>query len=391
MLLHLHSLPGPSSAVGSNTVEVVERKGRGHPDTLTDALAEAFSAALSRHYLERFGRILHHNVDKALLFAGSSRPAFGGGEVVEPMEIYLAGRVISEVGGERVPVEELAEETVRTWFRRHLRFVDPERHVRVHPLVRGGSAELSELADEAIPLAGDTSFGVGHAPLTRLEATVLDLERSLTSAATLAAMPFVGEDVKVMGIRVGDAVDLTVAAPLVDRYVVDRADYVAKKEQLRGWLQARAGAPVVVNAADLPERDRYYLTVTGTSAEAGDDGQVGRGNRVNGLITPGRPMTLEATAGKNPRNHAGKLYALAAQRLADGLVMDVAAVVEVEVMLVSRIGQRLDDPWLVRVQVRTDGRPVEALSAAIAARVRADLAALPALTRAIVSGEIGVA
>jgi S-adenosylmethionine synthetase len=49
-----------------------------------------------------------------------------------------------------------------------------------------------------------------------------------------------------------------------------------------------------------------YLTVTGTSAEAGDDGEVGRGNRVNDLITPYRPISLEAAAGKNPVTHVGQ-------------------------------------------------------------------------------------
>ncbi len=34
---------------------------------------------------------------------------------------------------------------------------------------------------------------------------------------------------------------------------------------------------------------------SGLSAETGDDGQVGRGNRVNGLITPNGPMSLEAS------------------------------------------------------------------------------------------------
>ena len=49
------------------TVEIVEHKGIGHPDTMCDALAEAFGVALARDYRERFGRVLHFNVDKALL------------------------------------------------------------------------------------------------------------------------------------------------------------------------------------------------------------------------------------------------------------------------------------------------------------------------------------
>lgn len=89
-------------------VEVVERKGLGHPDTICDAFAESVSVQLCQHYLERFGTILHHNVDKILLCGGSARVAFGGGQVLEPMELYLAGRATSEYEGERIPVAEIA-------------------------------------------------------------------------------------------------------------------------------------------------------------------------------------------------------------------------------------------------------------------------------------------
>lgn len=76
--------------------KIVERKGLGHPDTLCDAIAESVSLRLSRHYLDRFGMILHHNVDTVLLCGGASRVAFGGGELLEPMEIHLAGGATEE-------------------------------------------------------------------------------------------------------------------------------------------------------------------------------------------------------------------------------------------------------------------------------------------------------
>lgn len=381
MRLHLHPIPAPAPPV-----EVVERKGRGHPDTITDALAEAFSAALCRHYLDRFGVILHHNVDKALLFAGRSRPAFGGGEVLDPLEIYLSGRATARVGDVVVPVEQIATDTVRTWVRDNLRFVDADRHVRVHCLVRAGAAELATLAGDSVPRSGDTSFGVGFAPLSPLERAVLTAERSLTGPEGLAALPFVGEDVKVMGVRVGEASELTVAAPLVDRFVRDAADYAAKKAEVAARVTEATGAPCVVNAADRP--GHLYLTVTGTSAEAGDDGQVGRGNRVTGLLTPGRPMTLEATAGKNPYNHAGKIYAIAAQRIAEAVVAGVPAAVAIRCTLVSRIGRPLADPWLVSLEVATDGAPLADLEPAIGAIVSDQLAGLGELTLAMVLGEV---
>ncbi len=122
-------------------VEMVERKGLGHPDTICDALAEQLSRNLCRHYRARFGEILHHNVDKALLCGGSASPAFGGGEVTAPIEIHLSGRATSRVGSERVNVEEIAIEGSRAWLRASLHALDAERHVRLHCGVRAGAQD----------------------------------------------------------------------------------------------------------------------------------------------------------------------------------------------------------------------------------------------------------
>jgi S-adenosylmethionine synthetase len=86
--INIGRLAGP--LIDRSPVEIVERKGLGHPDSICVALAEAFSIALCRFHRERFGLILHHNVDKVLLRGGSARPAFGGGEVIEAIEIFLA-------------------------------------------------------------------------------------------------------------------------------------------------------------------------------------------------------------------------------------------------------------------------------------------------------------
>ena len=118
--------PGPLADPQAGA-EVVEHKGIGHPDTICDALAERLSVELSRHYLDRFGTILHHNVDKALLWGGAARPAFRGGELLAPMEIFLAGRAVCQVDDADVPVEELMVESARTWLRKNLRALDPAR------------------------------------------------------------------------------------------------------------------------------------------------------------------------------------------------------------------------------------------------------------------------
>jgi S-adenosylmethionine synthetase len=382
------------------TVEVVERKGMGHPDTICDALAEEVSRALSRHYLERFGRVLHHNVDKALLCGGSASPAFGGGEVTAPIEIILAGRVTTSVGGVEVPAASLATESCRSWLRTHLHALDAERHVRIECRFRPGSVDLLDVFGRGaggMPRANDTSIGVGFAPLSPLEQAVLEVERSINDPASKAARPELGEDVKVMGTRRESAVELTVACPLVSAHVRDAGDYAAKAARLRDDIRGRAASRlggsvgVTLNAADDPARGRLYLTVTGTSAEAGDDGQVGRGNRVNGLITPGRPMTLEAAAGKNPVSHVGKLYNLTAGLLARDLIAASPRIAAAECLLVSRIGGAIDHPQILSVRLRTrDGGPASEHAPTIAELARARLAGLPRLTEQLVAGELTV-
>jgi S-adenosylmethionine synthetase len=87
---------------------------------------------------------------------------------------------------------------------------------------------------------------------------------------------------------------------------------------------------VVVNAADDLQAGSVYLTVTGTSAEAGDDGEAGRGNRVNGLITPYRPMTMESAAGKNPVTHVGKISNVCASLITQRQVTEIAEIAAVQ-------------------------------------------------------------
>lgn len=362
MGISISSLTTP--AVHTLPLELVEHKGLGHPDTICDALAETFSRGLSRFYLERFGEILHHNVDKALLCGGTARPVFGGGEVLEPMEIHLAGRAVRQFRGVTVPVEKIAVEGSQQWIGEHLSHLDPYRHVRIVPYVRPASADLTSLfrrgREKNGPLANDTSFAVGYAPLDTLEAAVLATAAKLSSPETRAANPSIGEDVKVMGAREGREIELTVACALVGRHVAGLRDYFAMKHQI-GTLAFNAArsvseAPlrVAVNAADGETFDSVYLTVTGLSAEAGDDGQVGRGNRVNGLITPYRPMSLEAAAGKNPVTHVGKLYSVMANRVAAAVVAAVPDVDETYCYLLSRIGRPITDPSFFEVKVRLE-------------------------------------
>lgn len=390
--------------VEAQPVEVVERKGLGHPDTVCDALAEEVSLVLSRFYLERFGFVLHHNVDKVLLRGGASRPAFGGGDVDEPVEIYIAGRATRQYRGVEIPVEQLTIDACRAWLATNLHAVDAERHVRVHCLVRPGSHDLVELFERqrrngTPKLANDTSIGVGFAPLTPLERAVLAAERSLRPTVA----PERGEDVKVMGVREDARSSLTVACAFIGRHLRDLDAYLAARADAAALVRTAAGRslgiePVVdVNTADDPAAGSVYLTVTGTSAEAGDDGQTGRGNRANGLITPARPMTIESFAGKNPITHVGKIYNVAATRLAEALVAQVDGVREAQVLLVSRIGAPIEAPQVVHVRLRGESTGTAAALAPRAERLARDHVAEigslwePLLMRNLATEQIGEA
>jgi S-adenosylmethionine synthetase len=386
MRLSLSALPDPFAS--PPPVELVERKGRGHPDTICDALAEELSLALSRWYVERFGCVLSHNVDKVMLAAGAARPAFGGGVVTAPFRLHFAGRACTELGGVAVPLDDIVHDTARSWLRLNLRHVDVDRHVEIRSLLRPCPVDRLDLfrrEQHTGPLlATDTSCGIGHAPCSLAERIVLEVETHLNSPLVHERCPFAGEDVKVQGLRRGRDITLTVACAQVDAFVPDLDGYrdhvAALAAEVQRAAQAAAGtAPlghleVVINAGDDLVRGLVYLTVTGTSAEAGDDGATGRGNRVGGLITPMRAMSLDSAAGKNPLQHTGKLYNVVAHQIARDLVAELPALASAECLLVGRIGQPLYDPQLVHLGLATrDGSPVERLRDAVSAIVRTHL------------------
>jgi len=350
-------------------VEIVERKGLGHPDYIADSVSEYVSVYLSRYYMEKFGTILHHNVDKTLVVGGQANPYFGGGEVLQPIYIIVSGRATTEVrspsGTEKIPLGTIVLEAAKSFIRENFRFLDPERHVIVDYKIGAGSVDLVGVYElgvrGGVPLANDTSIGVAFAPLTPTERLVFESERLLNSRDFKSKYPEVGEDIKVLGVRMGKKITLTIAAAMLSILVKDKDHYLNVKDAVREAVMDLAAkiAPeyeveVYVNTADKPEHNIFYLTVTGTSAEHGDDGMTGRGNRANGLITPMRPVSLEATGGKNPVSHVGKVYNVIASIIANRIYNEVKGVREVVVYIVSQIGKPIDQPLILNVDVITE-------------------------------------
>lgn len=387
--------------VSRRQFELVERKGVGHPDSICDALMEAASVALSQEYLQVAGRVLHHNLDKSLLVAGQSTPALSGGMVEVPMRIVAGDRATHQWQGRRIPVGEILEATTSRWFSEHLRFVDPARHVIVQNEIRPGSPELVDIFARETLTANDTSAAVGFAPLSETERLVLAAERYLNSADFKQRYPESGEDVKVMGSRRGRSLQLTIAMAFVDRFIASEARYFDRKtailddleRKLRPQLRELDELCVQMNTLDEPGRGLggMYLTVLGTSAEGADGGEVGRGNRVNGLISLNRPMTMEAAAGKNPVSHVGKVYNLLSHQLAARIHAEVEGIEEVYVWLCSQIGRALEDPWAVSVELSlAPGAAVDDLKRPIADLVRHELAGVRSFTERLCRGEMPV-
>lgn len=346
---------------------MAERKGQGHPDTICDAIAEEVSRALSLYYLENFGSVYHHNVDKALLVGGQSHPRYGGGTMLQPIELYIAGRATADIGGTSIPVDDIAVSAAQKWITENLRYIDISRHINIIPRIRPGSTELVKLFERfgkgEVPLANDTSFGVGYYPNSGLEQSVLDIESWLNSEKSKINFPWIGEDVKVMGINDNGRLAFTISIAMVDRFISDVQDYIFKVEQIKSGIFQHVGicnAEVYINAADNYPEESLYMTVTGTSAEAGDDGQVGRGNRLNGLITPCRPMSLEAVSGKNPVSHVGKIYNYFAFELSREIVESKMAD-EASVYIVSQIGSPITEPKLLSISVINPGTDQQAI------------------------------
>ena len=358
--LHVEELSGRS--VQDLDLEIVERKGKGHPDSLIDGASEAVSLGLCDYYLKNFGSILHHNVDKGILVGGRSEVKFGGGRVITPIYLMVAGRATELVPyhgkNEEVPVDEIARHSIRRFISETMRFLDPDEHVVIDTKIKQGSPDLVAvfMRKGVMPISNDTSIGVGYAPLTPTEELVLGAEKLLNSPSFKRKYPEVGEDVKVMGMRRGEKLETTVAAAMVSGKIPDASHYVSVIKDVGGELEKLASNSNLdvnfkLNAADNPKHGEFYLTVTGTSAEQGDDGNTGRGNRVNGLISPMRQYSMEATAGKNPVNHTGKILNALAVLTAREIVKQCPAVKEAYVRVLSRIGKPIDQPLIASAAV----------------------------------------
>ncbi len=383
-------------------LEIVERKGLGHPDYICDAIMDRVSIELNKEYEKRFGGILHYNADKSLLVAGEADVRFGGGIVKKPMLLVFGDRATTEFQGVEIPVGEIAIRAAKKWIKENLRFVDPDEHVKYQVELKPGSAELTDIfkRGETVLGANDTSAAVGYAPLSQTERAVLEIEKFLNSKEFKRKYPETGEDVKVMGLRVKDRLDITLAMAFVDRYIESEQLYFRRKEEVQEEIYRFLRRnfdfneiSIEFNTLDVRGRGvgGLYLTVLGTSAESGDSGQVGRGNRVNGIIPLNRPVSSEAAAGKNPVSHVGKIYNVLTHKIAERIYEEVPGLEEVYVWLLSKIGQRIDEPAMTAAEiVMKEGQSLDDVRGQIEEIINSELDKILEFCDRLAKGEIPI-
>lgn len=379
-------------------IEIVERKGIGHPDSISDGIAESVSRALCKMYMDELGGVLHHNTDEVQITAGNSNPKFGGGEILKPIDILLTGRGVSEFEGKKLPLDRVAIEAAKEFLDDTVINLDVNTDCVVECKIGHGSGDLVDVfRREGAPSSNDTSFGVGYAPFSEVENIVYETEKLLNSKAFKAQHPAVGEDIKVMGLREGDKITLTIGCAMVSKYLANREEYIAVREELKDIAIDYAAkftnrdVTVFVNTADNDEANDesgYYLTCTGTSAEMGDDGSVGRGNRANGLITPCRPMSMEASSGKNPINHVGKIYNLLSNKIANDVIDEVEGVKQINLMILSQIGKPIDQPKAASAGIiLEDGYEMDKVSPKVNSIIDKWLEDISVITEEVVEGK----
>jgi len=346
--------------------EIVERKGIGHPDTLCDAIAEQASRDYAQYCLDHFGRVAHHWFDKVMLLGGESHIEYGKGEITYPYTVIFVGKAALQVGQEKVPLSDILHQSAVKVLSATLRDFEPKKHLKTEVRVydyRGpgqkskryrpnSKEDLIELKS-TLRVSNDCNICVGFAPLSQLENLVLKLENELAQGEFKKKFPDTGYDIKIIGVRHGNNITLQVNLPFIANDISSEEIYKKRVKDSEDYILdfIKSNFDVIPKIEVNPEKNsgRPYLTVTGSVADTGDVGVVGRGNRINGLITPFRPMSIEASCGKNPLDHTGKLYNILAMQLSQGIYKETG--LKNTIVISTTKEKPIDNPDFISISV----------------------------------------
>lgn len=337
-------------------VEIVERKGVGHPDSLADALANEVSVAFSRHCLERFGVVLHHNVDKLYVGGGDTVPDYGTSVVRWPMSVVINGRMADMFGGEPIDIRSIQRDAALNYLQKVLPRltssdvrVDTNATQRHRVTYRYRPKDKTQIPHTIQLKANDTSCCVANWPPTVTESITYRLERYFwenVDGYAIPRFPEVGQDIKVFVLRTGTHLEVTVCMPTISSLTGSYATYrsiVAHHESALRELAHSIAAPAGLSVSlHVNEYQDPYMLCIGTCAECGEEGVVGRGNNILGIISSNRIHTQESWAGKNPVYHTGRVLGYLTLKLARAVSTKLG--VKCSIMAMTQCGGSLIPP-----------------------------------------------
>lgn len=365
--------------INNQEFEVVETKGKGHPDNICDTLAEKISANYSKYCLEHYRVILRHMIDKLSILGGGSKVKFNGGEMIAPIRVLVNGRFTDKYNDEKIDYMKIVDETIKNYFQelfpminieKDLLIIDNTHHNEGPGVIYNNDNttknervkffEATSVEDASIHnnhnRCNDTSTTVSYYPMSKLEIAVLNIEQLLNSNNYKKLKPWVGNDIKVMGIRKEKRVEITSCVPLISKYVKDLEDYKNKLNIIKKDIEKEIKKQfknneiaVYLNTRDNYEKNDLYMTLTGSAIESGDEGAVGRGNRSRGVIPFSRNFSMEAACGKNPVYHTGKLFTAIGDIISQKIYEKYK--VENTVYCTSKMGDSISDPWNISVEL----------------------------------------
>ncbi|MFA5125202.1 MAG: methionine adenosyltransferase [Patescibacteria group bacterium] len=349
-------------------IEIVERKGLGHPDTLADGLAEAVSVAYSKYCLDNFGVVLHHNVDKLFIGGGWFKSDFGRCEFLKPVRVVVNGRMSNTMDGQTIDLAAIQSQAITDYLRVHLPNLLPQHLEIINSTTQHTTRpfwfsprNIGDLPEAAQLMAGDTSVSVAHWPMTICENLAYGLEQYfwMYSPDRYFGFPGIGQDIKVMVCRDGDAIDITVCMPVLATGVSNRSEYDAMVMIMEKLLSEQAqliaaNSSYKINLRVNPGPDGYrlYMLGIGSCVECGEEGLVGRGNSPLGVISTFRPYSMEAPAGKNPVYHTGRVMGFLTQRLAKAVYDELG--IGCSIISLAKNGQSLIPPAQLMIYVDRD-------------------------------------
>ncbi|PIR87584.1 MAG: S-adenosylmethionine synthetase [Candidatus Harrisonbacteria bacterium CG10_big_fil_rev_8_21_14_0_10_45_28] len=361
-----------STSLNQQPTEVAERKGLGHPDTIADGIAESISLEYSKYCLENFGAILHHNVDKTIVLGGQCDLEYGRGELLKPFRVLFGGRMSQSFGNQEIDIKTIQITAAKNYLQKVLPRLNDSKDLEFHTFTSSNSRishwfsprTIDDLPEHKNPHANDTATIVGFWPLSVLEQMVLASERYFYDFEQKIhpRFDFVGGDIKIMALRRGQEVELTLCIPFHADKVKNQKEYFERKSLIENGLQKlleeKFGSLLNTNLqintqdqkikSDNDDGRGRYLTVIGSALDYGEEGISGRGNRCRGLISSMRPSTVESVYGKNPVYHVGKIYSLIANTIAQQI--DAYFDCEATIIITTRNGDPLYSPYNVLVE-----------------------------------------